>query len=387
MKKNSLLFIYLISNLIYSQTNFIFNDLANLNSKRGLIATSSNSTHLFVSNGFTPTTDASRDIEIFNIYNNKWSILSNSTIEKRYASMECIGNSLYIFNGQNSFSINQKFEKIDITNGNITFLANNPYPTYSAGNCVWNNEIYFFGGSNSSGFSNKLLKYNIDNDNWTELKEMSIAKETRGEVVNGKIYSIAGYNGSQGTTSIDAYDIQSNTWQQMLSLPIGISAHSTAVFEDKILIIGDYSNLTNIGYYDIPNNSYISCTSNMIGRRHFGAETVNEKLYLIGGNQTPYASSALNSLQSTDLSSTLSILENNLKSFYISPNPSSDFLYIQYNGQIDELEIYNIAGKSVLKKNNLISPYKLNISNLNLGVYFLTVKSGNSIVSKKIIKK
>lgn len=72
-----------------------------------------------------------------------------------------------------------------------------------------------------------------------------------------------------GTTSIDSYDIATNTWKQLINLPNETSAHSTAVFDNKIFIVGDFTNLTNIGYFDIKKKSYITCTSNMIGRRHF----------------------------------------------------------------------------------------------------------------------
>lgn len=394
MKKITLLFIYLLSNITYSQSNFEFEALSNLISKRGLITTTSSKNKLFAANGFTPVVSFSTDIEMYDIENNNWTILSSSTIGKRFANIEAIDNNLYLFNGQiienngtDNIGYNKKLEKINITSKNISLLTENPFPVKSAGNCVWNNEIYFFGGYNSQGYSNKLIKYNLENDNWIELKEMSIAKETRGEVVNGKIYTIGGFNGANGLTSIDSYDIVSNTWEQLINLPIGISAHSTAVFEDKILIIGDYSNQTNIGYYDITNNTYISYTSNMIGRRHFGSENVDGNLYLIGGNQTPNASSSLNSLQVTNLSTTLSVLENNLESFKIFPNPIEQFLHISYNYPIKNLTLTNILGKEILKLNELPSNKKLNLSNLKSGMYFLSIKTEKLLITKKIMKK
>lgn len=388
MKKITLLF-YLLTLIVNSQKNFKFENLSNLNFKRGLISTTSTSKFLFASNGFTPNTSFSSDIEMYNIQEDKWTILSDLTIPKRFASIEAIGNNIYLFNGvkSGSFNYNEKLEKINISSGNISFLADNPFPVKSAGNCIWNNEIYFFGGSNASGYSNKLIKYNLENDNWIELKEMPIAKETAGEVVDGKIYAIGGFNGESGLKSIDSYDIDTDSWEQLINLPNGVSAHSTAVYDKKILVVGDYIDQTNIGYYDIETNSYVSCTSNMIGRRHFGAEIVNENLYVIGGNQTPSASSSLNSLQQSNLSTTLSVLQNELITTKVYPNPTSNYLNVITTNFVDKVEIVNIEGKNVVSFNDLSLKSKLNISKLEKGIYFVTIKTKNSLITKKIIKE
>ena len=339
----------LILDIVNSQTVINFIDLPNMNFQRGLISTSSNSNSLFVCHGFSPTVSFTTEIEKYDIINQQWTVFSNSTIGKRYASSEVVGNNLYIFNGITSTSYNEKLEKVDLQTGNITFLTDNPYPVRSAGNCVWNNNIYFFGGKNSSGYSNKLVKYNVALDQWTLLADMQVGRETRGEVVDGKIYVIGGYNGSV-SSRIDAYNIQTNTWEHLLNMPVGISAHSTAVYDRKIWIIGDYTNQTQIGYYDIDLNEYVSCISqNMIGRRHFGAEIVNNNLYIMGGNQSSDASSALNSLQYTDIS-TVSVYEDEIKLIKIYPNPSFDYLSISSPEPIKEVRILDLQGKIILKK-------------------------------------
>jgi N-acetylneuraminic acid mutarotase len=385
--------LFLLSNLIYSQEHFVFEDLTNLTSKRGLISTTSNSKYLFASKGFTPDKPYSTEVEMYDIQNDKWTILSQFTIGKRFASLETIGNNLYLFNGLTSIfngidnnTLSNKIEKINLSSGNISILSNNPFPVRSAGSCIFNDELYFFGGSNRIGYSNKLMKYNLENDNWIELKEMPVAKETKGTVIDGKIYVFGGYNGSSGLKSIDSYDIRTDKWEHLLDLPTGVSAHSVVALNKKILIVGDYENLTKIGYYDIDNNSYVSCTSNMIGRRHFGAEIVNNKMYIIDGNQTPNSSSSLNSLQFTDLTSTLSILENKLSDFKIYPTPTSNILNIKSKINIEKLEIVNINGKVVLKLIKPVISKKIDIKELKNGVYFLNVSIGNSIITKKIVK-
>ncbi len=375
-----------------AQTNVLFQDLANMNFQRGLISSTSNDNFLFVCHGFSPTVSYTTEIEKYDILNNQWSIFTNSTIGKRWPSSEIIGSYLYLFNGSiphttSSPAYNDKLEKIDLQTGSITFLANNPYPVRSAGNCVWNNEIYFFGGRGANGYSNKLVKYNVANDQWSVLSDMPIAKETRGEVVNGKIYVIGGWNDSV-SNSIDVYDIQTDSWQHLLDMPNGVSAHSTAVHDNKVWIVGDYTNQTSIGYYDIAQNVYVSCVSqNMIGRRHFGAEVVGNRLYIMGGNQTPSASSALNSLQFAELETTSVVLQNEINKVKIYPNPSSKKITISTPQKIIELKINDIQGKTIIKRYNLNDLVTLDISNLIKGIYFVTIRYDKFIITKKIIKE
>lgn len=82
-----------------------------------------------------------------------------------------------------------------------------------------------------------------------------------------------------------------------MNMPQGISAHATTFCENKIWIVGDYTNLTSLACYDVVKNEFSSIQSNMIERRHAGAAVVNGRLYVLGGSTTSFMSSSLSSLQ------------------------------------------------------------------------------------------
>ncbi len=77
--------------------------------------------------------------------------------------------------------------------------------------------------------------------------------------------------------------------------------------------------------------------------------------------------------------------DNLFTSLVIYPNPVTDILNIKSNGEIQEIAIYNNLGQLILSTTD---QNKIDISNLNGGVYFCKVssKDGNTII-KKIIKK
>lgn len=292
-----------ITSLFNSQSlcqSLSFSDLNNMPTNRGLIASATDGSNIYICNGFSPTVGYTTQIEKYNIATNAWSTLSNTNTGLRYSSAEVVGNKLYVFNGiSSSTTFNDKMEIVDLTTGIVTFSTNNPSPVYSAGSSVWNGKIYSFGGTSSAGKSAKLYVFDPILQTWTQLANMPQAKEAKGEIINGKLYVIGGFNSAMPnySTSIDCYDIQTNTWSHMMDMPASNSANATSAYQNKIWVVGDYDNLTFVGYYDVLTNQFVSIQSNIIARRHAGTIALNNNVYAFGGNQTSLASSSLNSLQ------------------------------------------------------------------------------------------
>ena len=74
----------------------------------------------------------------------------------------------------------------------------------------------------------------------------------------------------------------------------------------------------------------------------------------------------------------------------IFPNPVSDFLNIKFlNNKFQKAEIYDINGRLVYPAITNISTnneYKINVSHLSSGIYFLKAIIGNNVLIKKITK-
>jgi hypothetical protein len=277
-----------------------FSNLSNMPSSRGLISSATDGNNIYVCNGFSPSVGYTNQIEKYNIATNSWLSFSSTTTGLRYGSAEVVGNKLYVFNGiPDATTFNNKMEVIDLTTGVVTFSTANPSPVRSAGSSVWNGKIYSFGGMGSSGNSNKLYEFDPVLQTWTALANMPQAKEAKGEIINGKLYVIGGFNSAfpAYSSSIDCYDIQTNTWTHLMDMPAANSANATSAYQNKIWVVGDYNNLTFVGYYDVLTNQFVAVQSNIIGRRHASTIVLNNNLYAFGGNQTSFADSCLNSLQ------------------------------------------------------------------------------------------
>ena len=79
---------------------------------------------------------------------------------------------------------------------------------------------------------------------------------------------------------------------------------------------------------------------------------------------------------------------DNLPIFSVQPNPATDVLtVVPITGSEYALRLYDMNGKLVRELYGLQNETRLDVSNLNKGVYFLQVKQGSNVKSQKIIIK
>ncbi|MDN3493459.1 T9SS type A sorting domain-containing protein [Winogradskyella bathintestinalis] len=79
---------------------------------------------------------------------------------------------------------------------------------------------------------------------------------------------------------------------------------------------------------------------------------------------------------------TLNTTFNEMLDVSIFPNPATDKVYIMSKNPIDSVEIYDVLGKQV---NVFRHRNELNISELNSGIYLFKIRSGDQILTKKIV--
>ena len=68
---------------------------------------------------------------------------------------------------------------------------------------------------------------------------------------------------------------------------------------------------------------------------------------------------------------------------YIYPNPTTGIIYVSATLSIDKIEIYNTLGKFIKV---VFDNKNITLENAYAGVYFIKIYSGNTILTKKIIK-
>ncbi len=78
----------------------------------------------------------------------------------------------------------------------------------------------------------------------------------------------------------------------------------------------------------------------------------------------------------------LGIDDYNAENLSVFPNPTQDFFQIETNMTIQEVIIYNSLGKTIVKCH---SKERYDVSNLNKGIYFLSIRLNNKKVIHKLL--
>ncbi len=73
----------------------------------------------------------------------------------------------------------------------------------------------------------------------------------------------------------------------------------------------------------------------------------------------------------------LSVDDFGLESLVVYPNPASDRLLLESQSNLDRIVLYSIIGQQVLASDNPIGPVSIDVSQLQQGLYLLSVESGN----------
>jgi N-acetylneuraminic acid mutarotase len=244
----------------------------------------------------------------YNLMTDKWSYFHDNKTTKRFISAEYVGNKIYVLNGFNQDgSINRNVEVIDPQSGEVGYLSDNPSPVCYSGTAVWDDKIYVFGGITNAPrypettYTDQMYLFDPVNDQWTLLGVIPEHKHAQGEIVDGVLYVFGGYKGNnQVSTQIDAYDISDSTWYYIGKMPIKLSANAITKHGDFIWLVGDYNKLSLLAVFNTKTLKLHYIKSNILGRRHAGAEIVGNRLYVYGGNRTP--GQILSSIQVADIS-------------------------------------------------------------------------------------
>ena len=71
----------------------------------------------------------------------------------------------------------------------------------------------------------------------------------------------------------------------------------------------------------------------------------------------------------------------------VYPNPTKNILYVNYNQEISNVEVYNLVGQSVANITPNANEGQIDMSNLASGAYFVKVTSNNTTKTVKVIKQ
>lgn len=371
-----------------------------------------------------------RRISNHNAKNNEYAIANNLLY---FSAYDGVTNSIWRTDG----TTNGTIKVITIPSTGI----NDSGPTILK---TMNNKIYFSTNINNSSYGNRGLWSSDGTQSSSVLLGTCIAEITllfsKNEVFNNELYfnyftsngiTLMKTNGTvSGTVPVKenlTYPIKYlNTCGNFLYFALGEydtfdyelwrtdgSSNGTLKLADNsnnnfLFGLTDYTCINNNLIYlqEIYNNKiwltdgFVSNTYtlnvNIINGDNFGTyegirkigNYVNGKLFFLGSTNRSgtelYVTDFLNILDTQGFSG-----DKDKSNIQIYPNPTNSIINILTNNfyLINEIELYDFSGKLISKGKYNSNQIELNTSNLSSGIYFVKVKTDQSIETKKIIKQ
>ncbi len=189
----------------------------------------------------------------------------------------------------NNGSIDNKNELSTFSTGAWMAKTNMLSTRGDSGCTVVNNKAYIIGGF----FSNKNEMYDPVTDSWMVKASMPEFRAGIGvEAVNDKIYVIGGWTYDYNTQTysilnkVEEYNPATNTWSIKANMPTKRENFATAVYQNKIYVIGGSSDtgwLNVVEVFDPITNTWETKASMPTARCGFRATTIGDKIYAAGG--------------------------------------------------------------------------------------------------------
>lgn len=241
-----------------------------------------------------------------------------------------------------------------------------------------------------------LGKIEISSHNWNPTtREITLNLDTTFALdMNGVNYNIAAIiveNGVTGTTSgynqsnyyaggtTDLIDFEGINWK---NLPNPVLAADMVYDHVGRAVLGGWSGQSGIIPTNVTYNNTYSTTLTHTLPVDQNENKIELVALLINNSNGEITNAYKIDLDTSALSSTNFVK----KSVKVYPNPSTSIFNFEVDGIFD-INIVDITGKTVYTKNKLFNNAKINLSNLNKGIYFAKVSNNNSEQTLKLVVK
>lgn len=310
-----------------------------------------------------------------------------------WSSAVTVDNKIYVMGGGHPYpgkTYNQIYDpQTDTWSSGADLLTPRMYHQAVA----LNGKIYLMGGQNGDGTSEWYFEeYDPKTDKWTTKSQLphNGAWYCGAAGVGDYVYRIAG-GGSSNTLIrdwFDEYNTTNDTWTSKTKFHKGLHAPATVVYNDNIYLLGGYSNYVetdSVWTYNTTSGNW-SIANFMLRepRVYHKAVVIDSFLYIYGGQN--YTGTLSGSLTRYNMNAKPSSVKNNPtnSNIEIFPNPISNYINIETKTPFNSYVITNIIGQSV-KKNNLNKNemIRIDVRDLNEGLYILTLFSEKEMISKK----
>ena len=205
-----------------------------------------------------------------------------------------VNGKIYVISGSKAGAVPMSIvEEYNPLNDTWTRKADLPSPRFLAAAAAVNGKIYVIGGGTDMvTYQSSLFEYDPVLDKWEKKANMATWRGIlAAEVVNGKIYAIGGYfvGAMAGMAVVEEYDPKTDTWTKKTNMKTQRYAMGSSVVGGKIYVIGGSQgpSLSVVEVYDPVTDKWETKTPMPTPREYVSTAVVDGKIYAFGGLSSP----------------------------------------------------------------------------------------------------
>jgi N-acetylneuraminic acid mutarotase len=239
-------------------------------------------------------------IEVYDSGRDEWSTVASLPQPLDHPAVAAYDNKLYVIGGFTSD--NKVSDKLYIYDPILNKWQEGqpmPSPRGALTARFIDGVLYAVGGENDNDTWSTNYAYDPVTNKWTEKAPMPTARQhVASAVVDGKLYVIGGrYSNDSFTANLgsnEVYDPKYNTWTSLQPMPTNRSSPAAASSVDGDIYVfgGELAFTTNTVYnvtekYDSKTNKWTSEQSMPTARHSMAYVSINDRIFLIGGDSQP----------------------------------------------------------------------------------------------------
>jgi len=241
---------------------------------------------IYVIGGWDGIGAVSNIVEVFDLETGVWSRKSNMNTAVVYGASAVVGNNIHVMGGYTGSTYSNRHQVFNTLTNSWSLAQALPQACSGAGAVAVDGNIFLTGGFDDTVLNNNQM-YNPATNSWTTKAALPTARTdfAIAQLFDG-FYVIGGWNADVLNVN-EFYHPTTDTWTTWYSSNTFRAGASAAVAGSKIYLLGggnqyNYSSITEV--YDPLTNEWKAAASLPSPRSYFGAVSINNIIYVVGGN-------------------------------------------------------------------------------------------------------
>lgn len=216
----------------------------------------------------------------------QWDVLSSMTYARFAPVVRSVGSKIYVMGGWDGVgAVSNIVEVFDLNTQTWQRKTNMHTAVVYAAAAVIGNSIHVMGGYNGNTYVNRHQVYNTLLNSWTTATDLPQARSGCGTaIVDGKIFLIGGFN-EVALSTTQMYDPTAGTWSDKASMPTARTDFAIAPLSNGIFVVGGWNDsVLNVNEFYSPElDSWFTYSPALTYRAGCSGAISGNKFYLIGG--------------------------------------------------------------------------------------------------------